>query len=305
MTNNGPQVDQPVDPDEIAVTIGLLSDTHMPLRLRRLPASLADVFAGVDLLLHAGDVGRLAVLDELGQIAPVIAVHGNDDSDEAQRELPYQQVVSVRGLRILLWHSHFPDWDEEMAFREDDDLYRSVERSVQQAKRAEAQVVVFGHWHIPLRYDKDGITVINPGALASGNAFSRLKRQTVARLAITHTGTPHLVHIDLADPTRPYVPPIDWDAGFVATWNQFSESILSPEVESLVPFLRSRMTIHQLVDMRHAMDQMGHPIWEGEDRLLTVADFTGALEQFRADLPDELYHYMKGLIDEWRTTRAG
>src|SRR5690606_154429 len=106
-----------VAPDEIVGIIGLLSDTHMPLRRRWLPPELPAIFADVDLLLHAGDVGPLSVLDELGRIAPVVAVHGNDESEEAQRQLPYQQVVSVGGVRILLWHSHFPDWDEEMAFR--------------------------------------------------------------------------------------------------------------------------------------------------------------------------------------------
>lgn len=302
VTENRPHLDGVVDPSEIAVTIGLLSDTHMPLRMRRLPPELADVFADVDLLLHAGDVGRLHVLEELGQIAPVIAVHGNDDSEEAQRELPLQQLICVRGLRILLWHSHFPDWDEEMAFRQDDDLYRSLKRSVEQGKRAGAQLVVFGHWHIPLCYQKDGITVVNPGALASANAFSRMTRKTVARLTVTHAGTPHITHLDLADPTRPYTPVIDWDAGFIVAWNQFSRSILAPEVEPLVPYLRSRLTIPQLLALRHAIDHMGHPIWEGEDRLLTVDDFTDALGRYRADLPEDVYHYVKGLIDEWRAS---
>ncbi len=293
-----------VAPDEIVGIIGLLSDTHMPLRRRWLPPELPAIFADVDLLLHAGDVGPLSVLDELGRIAPVVAVHGNDESEEAQRQLPYQQVVSVGGVRILLWHSHFPDWDEEMAFRQDDDLYRSLERSVEQGKRAGAQVVVFGHWHIPLHYHKDGITVVNPGGLASANAFSRMKRYTVARLVITRDGTPHITHVDLADPARPYVPTIDWDAGFMAAWHQFSVSILEPDVEPLVPFLRSHMSRDQLIALRFAIDQMGQPIWEGEDRLLTVDDFSAALDKHRALLPDELYHHVHGLIETWRATTA-
>ena len=62
--------------------IGLISDTHMPERWPRLPSCIFSLFDGVDLILHAGDVGELWVLDELSLIAPVIAVHGNDDTEQ-------------------------------------------------------------------------------------------------------------------------------------------------------------------------------------------------------------------------------
>src|SRR6476619_1424040 len=154
----------------------------MPERCPALPAALDDALRGVDLLLHAGDVGELWVLDQLSEIAPVIAVHGNDDTDDAKRELPFQQIITVAGQRILLWHSHFPDLTEEMEFRKDDDLYRSIQRSVDQAKRAGAKIVVFGHWHIPLVYRINDVLIVNPGALASGNEFTRMIVNTVALL---------------------------------------------------------------------------------------------------------------------------
>ena len=160
--------------DDLAAVVGLISDTHMPLRRRTLPPVLFDVLRGVDFLLHAGDVGELWVLDQLSAIAPVFAVHGNDYTDDAQRELPFQQIITIAGQRILLWHSHFPNWEEEMAFRQDDDLYRSLQRSIDQAQRAGAKVVVFGHWHIPLVYQNGELLIINPGALASGNEFTRM-----------------------------------------------------------------------------------------------------------------------------------
>lgn len=123
-----------LDRSQLAAAIGLVSDTHMPYRRRTLPTNLADVLGGVDLLLHAGDVGELWVLDQLSAIAPVIAVHGNDDSADAQRELPYQQVITVAGERILLWHSHFPDWKEEMASRVHNNLRLAIQRSVDRPK---------------------------------------------------------------------------------------------------------------------------------------------------------------------------
>src|SRR5215468_1784844 len=85
--------------ESVVACIGLISDTHMPQRCAALPRTLADVFAGVDLILHAGDLGELWVLDLLSQFAPLVAVHGNDETADAQRELPYQQVITVGGQR--------------------------------------------------------------------------------------------------------------------------------------------------------------------------------------------------------------
>ena len=72
---------------DIVTTIGLISDTHMPQRWPSMPTAVSQIFADVSMILHAGDVGELWVLDELSEIAPVIAVHGNDDTADAQREL--------------------------------------------------------------------------------------------------------------------------------------------------------------------------------------------------------------------------
>lgn len=104
----------------VVACIGLLSDTHLPERLAALPPALFAVLRGVDLVLHAGDVGELGVLDCLSAIAPVVAVHGNDESANARRELPYQQIVTLAGQRLVLTHAHYPDRAEELASRRDD-----------------------------------------------------------------------------------------------------------------------------------------------------------------------------------------
>ena len=103
----------------VRACLGLVSDTHMPERCAALPPALFEALRGVDLLLHAGDVGELRVLDGLSAVAPVIAVHGNDDTPDAQRELPYTQVVAAAGLRILLTHAHYPARAEQLASRRD------------------------------------------------------------------------------------------------------------------------------------------------------------------------------------------
>ncbi|MEZ4662309.1 MAG: metallophosphoesterase family protein [Caldilineaceae bacterium] len=257
----------------IIARIGLMSDTHMPERCLALPQTLAQVFADVDLILHAGDVGELWVLDQISQIAPVIAVHGNDETADAQRELPYQQLVTVAGLRILLWHSHFADRVDEMNSRLGDEMIPKLGRSVDRARRAGAKVVVFGHWHIPLVYQQDGITVINPGAIASGNAIVRQLHQTVARLDVYADGAFAITHVDLANPGVPFAPNVDCAAGFRAALNRFAASILTPELEAALPQLRSYLYQHMSPEDRvkliGVLNRIAHRCWSGELDVIT------------------------------------
>ncbi len=259
-------------PTQIKATLGLISDTHMPQRCATLPATLANVFQGVDLILHAGDVGELWVLDQLSAYAPVIAVHGNDDTVAAQRELPYQQVITVAGQRILLWHSHFPDRIDEMDSRRDDDLPPKFVRSLERAQRCGAQTVVFGHWHIPLVYEKQGIRVINPGALASGNPILRQLRQTVALLFVCDNGTTAVSHVDLAAPDVVYQPPVDLSLGFNAISQAFSASILAPELAARHPQLLQELYRLGPEITMPVLLRVAHRCWAGEQEVITLAD---------------------------------
>lgn len=100
--------------------VGLISDTHMGQRRKTLSPAIFDALAGVDLILHAGDVGELWVLDDLSRIAPVVAVHGNDESGDAPATLPFLQTLFIAGHRLVLTHGHYPDHAQEMAMRRDD-----------------------------------------------------------------------------------------------------------------------------------------------------------------------------------------
>ncbi|MGE5482587.1 MAG: metallophosphoesterase family protein [Bacteroidota bacterium] len=75
--------------------IGVISDTHVPVRARALPGEVFEIFAGVDLILHAGDLVTLDVLEELETIAPVLAVHGNVDRVEVLARLPATRQLEV------------------------------------------------------------------------------------------------------------------------------------------------------------------------------------------------------------------
>ena len=100
--------------------IGLVADTHMPKRCVAWPPAIFDVLRGVDVVLHAGDVGESWVLDQLSTIAPVIAVQGNDESADVKRELPASQLIFAGGVRIVLAHGHHSDRMREVASRADE-----------------------------------------------------------------------------------------------------------------------------------------------------------------------------------------
>lgn len=123
--------------------IGLISDTHGKLR-----AEVFDAFAGVDLILHAGDIGSLDIITELETIAPVRAVHGNTDSAGIAAMYPECMTVDAAGNRIVVVHGH---------------RLGSPTPSSLRAAHPEADVIVYGHTHQPL-HDSAHPVVINPGA---------------------------------------------------------------------------------------------------------------------------------------------
>jgi putative phosphoesterase len=122
--------------------IGLISDTHGLVR-----PGVFDALAGVDVILHAGDVGGEGVLDELALIAPVRAVCGNTDPEDDDR-LPAELVYTVAGVDIHVSHG-----DELGA--------PSPELLLERYPQA---VLVYGHTHRPLITRVAGRLVINPGS---------------------------------------------------------------------------------------------------------------------------------------------
>jgi putative phosphoesterase len=121
--------------------IGLISDTHGQVR-----AACAQALAGVELILHAGDVGGAHVLEALEQIAPVRAVHGNTDVFGAG--LPASLHVDVGGLSIHVSHGH--------------ELGSPTPATL--AARYGADVIVYGHTHRALVERIGRHLVVNPGA---------------------------------------------------------------------------------------------------------------------------------------------
>jgi len=142
-----------------AHVIGLISDTHGQLR-----AGVHQAFDGVELILHAGDVGGDDILDELALIAPVHAVYGNTDTPGNPR-LTAQIVREIGGLVIQVQHGH------ESGRLTADALL----------ERFNADVLVYGHTHRQSVTRREGRLVINPGA-AGPRRFHLMP--SVARLTI-------------------------------------------------------------------------------------------------------------------------
>ncbi len=270
-----PYLPPTISADRVQYCLGILSDTHMPLRWPELPPTLFTALASVDLLLHAGDVGELWVLDELSQIAPVVAVHGNDETAEATAQLPFQQVLSVAGRRILLWHSHYPDRAEELASRKVDRWGNILGRTAQQAQTAGATIGILGHLHVPFVRDYQGITIINAGALASGNFLTRQSPQTVARLYLLEGGGLYVTHIDLAsgDVHRPRV---DWDKPFSDALNYTSISIVVPDDEKAVVQLNRQIYEADPAGHGEILRTVALPCWLGERDHFTLRELQAA-----------------------------
>ena len=122
--------------------LGLISDTHGLIR-----PGIHDVLTGVELILHAGDVGGSAILDELRLIAPVRAVFGNTDPP-GEPGLEGEIAIQVGGLSVHVSHGH------EVGSPTPAKL----------AARYDADVVIYGHTHRPLVTRHDGRLFVNPGA---------------------------------------------------------------------------------------------------------------------------------------------
>jgi len=211
-------------------SIGIISDTHFQDRLFALPEGLARSWAGVSLIVHAGDVGDLSVLDALSAIAPVVAVTGNDETPHVKETLPLQQVVAVGGRRILLLHSHYPDPAEERATRQEDRWGPKLDRLAGLAQAAGAGIVIYGHTHIPMRAEHRGVTLFNPGALAAGSYFSRPKQLLVGRLDLAAGGTVRIDHFDAVTGLPAKVPAFDARMAFGLMVQQYQTSIVEPSL---------------------------------------------------------------------------
>ena len=155
------------------MVIGLISDTHGLLR----PEALA-ALDGADQIVHAGDIGSPGILDRLREIAPVIAVRGNNDREPWAESLPEVVVTDVAGVRICVIHD--------------------VKELHGNPAREGIDVVVSGHSHRPSVERRGGLLLLNPGS-AGPRGFTL--PVAIARLHLKPAGPrAEIVELDVAPP---------------------------------------------------------------------------------------------------------
>ena len=138
-------------------TLGVISDTHGLLR----PEAVA-ALAGVERIVHAGDIGSPDVLAALGRLAPVTAVRGNNDRDAWAAAIPQTEVVEIGGVSLYVLHDlHELDLDP---------------------RAAGFAAIIAGHSHQPRLEERDGVLYLNPGS--AGPRRFRLPI-SLARLTVT------------------------------------------------------------------------------------------------------------------------
>jgi len=149
--------------------IGLLSDTHIAFRSQILPPQIKDVFRGVDLILHMGDVWIPDVLDELETIAPVLAARGDDDMDEdfgTDSRMEKRQVLHFDG--VTLWAMHIkPRYGLIVPGSQPNSyggLFQRGQSTAQDEPEDPPDVVLFGHSHFAEVENYKGVLLVNPGS---------------------------------------------------------------------------------------------------------------------------------------------
>ena len=125
--------------------IGVLADTH-----GRLGASVIEAFAGVEHIIHAGDVGKRSVLRKLQAIAPVTAVAGNTDSSRLAAELPDRVIGEAAGIGFLVTHKP-----------------KHLKKLMRNGVPDGVVLIVTGHVHEPSVSWDEGVVTLNPGTATS------------------------------------------------------------------------------------------------------------------------------------------
>lgn len=132
--------------------VGIISDTHMPKRAKKLPKKLIEGLQAVDLIIHAGDWTSLDVYHELLQIAPVLGVFGNVDPYEVQEVFEEKVILEVSGFKIGVIHGHAGKKKNTPA------------RALEAFQDNKMDVIIFGHSHIPYKEVIENTLLFNPGS---------------------------------------------------------------------------------------------------------------------------------------------
>lgn len=148
--------------------IGVLSDTHIPERMRELPPRVLELFSNVEIVLHAGDICRLEVLQSLQEhVSLTFAVYGEGDPPEVKKFLQETHVLEFGGLRVGLMHGHNLQgagwWDRLRGTLNPQQRQKEL-RDALLRKLPNMDAIVYGHTHEPFARTVEGVFLFNPGS---------------------------------------------------------------------------------------------------------------------------------------------
>ena len=130
--------------------VGLISDTHVPVRAKEIPKEVFKVFENVDYIVHAGDLVEMSVIDELEQIAPVLVVYGNMDGPEIRGKL-----TKVNSFKVFDW---------KIGVMHDPGALFGTSKMREIAKLNGFNVLVYGHTHSANMKWENDMLFVNPGS---------------------------------------------------------------------------------------------------------------------------------------------
>lgn len=151
--------------------IGVIADTHIPQAMPHLPRRVRQVFRGVDIILHAGDICNIETLNELEEITITMAVSGNRDNDQVRKYVESRRVVEFANRKIGMIHGDRgvlgEAWFALRAALLGKSRYENL-YSFLTDQFSEVDCIVFGHTHQPYAKMHNGVLLFNPGAVNGG-----------------------------------------------------------------------------------------------------------------------------------------
>jgi putative phosphoesterase len=140
--------------------IGLITDTHIAWEEKYIPPRALEIFHGVDLILHSGDIYRHSVLNDLEEVAPVLAAYGDDDYKGDDVRLKEKHILELEGVRIWVIHEGPPiPYPEPWITK-----WWQKRVSPEEPGYGKPDIIVCGHEHRHYIEQNDGILCINSGS---------------------------------------------------------------------------------------------------------------------------------------------